>query len=81
MWQLGFCLVVFRIWRGARWSAAKIAFTLAPVMIGAGVELGQAAGVVEGTFDVADLLASLAAAVVAAVFTASFPGRVARSHA
>jgi hypothetical protein len=67
LWQFAFCLVVFRIWRGAPWTAGKIAACVLPIAIGMLVEIGQRFGVVEGTFDLADLAASAIAAIAAAL--------------
>jgi hypothetical protein len=73
LWQLAFCLVVFRIWHGESWTIRKIAWCAAPIVIGVGLELGQAAGLVAGTFDWADLAGTAIATVVAAIAVRGLP--------
>ncbi len=71
LWQFAFCLVMLRIWRGAAWTSAKVAWCALPVVIGLGVEIGQAFHWVAGTFDPIDLLASVVAIGAAFGFNAS----------
>jgi hypothetical protein len=66
LWQLALCLVVFRIWRGARWSAARIVWCGIASTLGVAIELAQRAHLIEGTYDPADVVASIAAVVAAA---------------
>ena len=77
LWQLALCLVVFRIWRGARWSAAKIAWCAIASTFGVAIEVAQRAHVIEGTYDAADVVASIAAVAVAVAMDAALPPRAA----
>lgn len=65
LWQGAFSLLMFHTWRGVAWSKAKLLFCAAPVVIGLGCELGQAAGWVEGVFDPWDLGLSVVAVAAA----------------
>jgi hypothetical protein len=65
LWQFAFCVVLFRLWRDRPPSVEKNLFCTLPLAIGAGTELGQAAGVIEGVFDAKDLAGMLLAALVA----------------
>ncbi len=75
LWQGAFALLVFHTWRGAAWSPDKLLFCSAPVAIGIGCELGQAAGWVEGVFDPWDLGLSALAIVIAYALTHIEPAR------
>lgn len=68
MWVYGLTACMRLIWSrnasGARWVWVSLG-----VVLGAGGELGQALGIVPGTFDPADLIACFAAAILAVHFT------------
>ena len=67
LWQYAFGATMLAMWRGERWHWRKTAFAIAPVVLGAGIEIGQGLGIVQGVFDPLDLLASVVAGVVAVV--------------
>jgi hypothetical protein len=67
LWQLALCLIVFAIWRGAAWTRAKTAWCAAAASFGVVIEVAQLAHLIEGTFDVADVIGSVAAVLVAAM--------------
>jgi hypothetical protein len=67
LWQYAFGATMGAVWRGAPWTRTKAAFIVAPAVLGLVVELGQGVGIVSGTFDVADLVASAVAALLAVV--------------
>ncbi len=71
LWQGAFSLLMFYTWRGVALSPAKLAFCSAPVVIGLGCELGQAAGWVEGVFDPWDLGLSMVAIATAYAIAAA----------
>lgn len=77
LWQFAFCLCVFSIWRGSATTLGARLCIAAPIVIGLGSELGQAAGLIEGVFDVRDLgamiLATALAALVAGLNRAAAP--------
>ena len=63
LWAFAFTQAMVVVWSG-RWSRASAPWILLGPALAIGSELGQAAGVVPGTFDVVDLLAlSLGSAV------------------
>lgn len=74
LWQLAFAFTLFRLSRGAR-AVERAAWCAAPVAIGLGLELGQAAGAVPGTFDPVDLTLSIAAVGVAWAASATLTAR------
>jgi hypothetical protein len=66
LWQFALCLTIFRIWWGARWTFAKLAWCALPSTLGIAIELAQRAHWIEGTYDPADVVASIAAVALAA---------------
>lgn len=67
LWVYAFTYALVKIWQGDRhWI--KHFFMAAPVIFGAGGELGQLAGFVPGTFDIHDLWFSLLAAIIAVIY-------------
>jgi hypothetical protein len=65
LWQYAFASVVLWIWRDTAWTLRKTLWCFIPVTLGVGVELGQLARILPGTFDVRDLVLSLVACTVA----------------
>ena len=65
LWQYAFGATMLAMWRGERWHWRKTTFAVAPVVLGAGIEIGQALGIVQGVFDPLDLVASVLAGIVA----------------
>jgi hypothetical protein len=78
LWQLAFCLVMLAVWQGAPRSRRQIFFCVLPAGLGAAIELGQKAGLVEGVFDPVDLVLSLAAAGVALALSSTCYPRASR---
>ncbi len=73
LWLLSGCLAVHVVWR--RHGCRQEQFWMAVVMLlAAGGELGQAVGIVEGVFDVTDLVL-IVVAFLAALAIASTAGR------
>jgi hypothetical protein len=66
LWQFALCLTVFRIWRGARWTFAKLVWCVVPSALGVSIELAQRWHWIEGTYDRADVVGSVAAVALAA---------------
>jgi hypothetical protein len=60
LWVYALTAAMLAVWRGDR-SPGRYPWIAAGVVLGAGGELGQLAGFVPGTFDIADLLFSVAA--------------------
>jgi len=68
LWVYALTALMILFWRDAR-SPIKVVWLSLGVLLGAGSELGQLAGIVPGSFDVIDLLVCLFAAAAALVFT------------
>jgi hypothetical protein len=68
LWVYALTALMILLWRDAR-SPMKYLWLSLGVLLGAGSELGQLAGVVPGSFDVIDLLVCLLAAAAALIFT------------
>src|SRR5688500_8773268 len=64
LWQYAFAFVLFRLSRDAA-PVERAAWSLIPIAIGIGLELGQLARVVEGVFDPADLALGVVAIALA----------------
>jgi hypothetical protein len=64
LWQYAFAFVLFRLSSGAA-PLERALWCALPIAIGIGLELGQGARVVEGTFDPVDLLLGSLAIVLA----------------
>jgi hypothetical protein len=64
LWQYTFAFALFRISLPAR-GIERALFCAAPIVIGVGLELGQLAGAIEGTFDPIDLTLSAIAIALA----------------
>ena len=69
LWVYALTAFMARVWSGTRSSVLAIAWISLGVVIGAGSELGQLAGIVPGAFDRIDLFFSVFAAVLAILFT------------
>jgi hypothetical protein len=68
LWVYALTALMVFLWRDAR-SPMKFLWPSLGLLLGAGSELGQLAGVVPGSFDVIDLVVCLFAAVAAMVLT------------
>lgn len=68
LWVYALTALMVFLWRDAR-SPMKLLWPSLGLLLGAGSELGQLAGIVPGSFDVIDLLVCLFAAVAAMVLT------------
>lgn len=72
LWQLGLTLGVLALWTDVLGPRRRALVAAGTVWIGVGVELGQAAGQFEGTFDVVDLAATVAAGGLAWAVSLAF---------
>lgn len=70
LWVYALTALMIFLWRDAR-SPMKFLWPSLGLLLGAGSELGQLAGVVPGSFDVVDLVVCLFAAGAAMVLTSS----------
>ncbi|HEY6046787.1 MAG TPA: hypothetical protein VIU65_09300 [Pyrinomonadaceae bacterium] len=68
LWVYALTALMIFLWRDAR-SSTRFLWPSLGLLLGAGSELGQLAGVVPGSFDVIDLLVCVFAAVAAMIFT------------
>lgn len=73
LWQFAFCVAVFRVWRDAKPSLEKTLMLLLPLLLGIGIELGQAFSLLEGIFDAKDLVFEVAFGLLAAFFVFGRP--------
>jgi len=69
LWVYSLTAAMTLLWRHERPSLTKYAWIAAGLVIAIGAELGQAAHVVRGTFDVADVASYAVAAVLAVAAT------------
>ena len=69
LWVYALTAWLAQIWRGAK-GRARVAWLSVGPCLGVGSELGQWAGLVPGTFDVADLIAGAAAAALSLALNA-----------
>lgn len=65
LWVYAVTAFMAHVWRGSRSSVLAAAWISLGVVIGAGSELGQLAGIVPGAFDPMDFLFSILAAALA----------------
>lgn len=66
LWMYAFVVGLGAIWFGGTDTLERCLWLCAPLVVGLSWELGQLAGLIPGTFDVADLVAMAIAAIVAA---------------
>ncbi|HEY3025407.1 MAG TPA: hypothetical protein VGJ55_04560 [Pyrinomonadaceae bacterium] len=69
LWVYALTAFMMRVWGGTRSSVLAIGWISLGLVIGAGSELGQLAGIVPGAFDRVDLFFSVFAAGLAIFFT------------
>jgi len=72
LWVYALTAAMLLVWRGQP-GRARHAWIVSGVLLGAGSELGQLAGVVPGTFDGRDLLVSVGAFALALLLTPTRP--------
>jgi hypothetical protein len=65
LWVYAFTAFMIEIWRGADSTFIKTFWISLAVLLGAGSELGQLAGVVPGVFDLTDFLLCVCAGAMA----------------
>ena len=69
LWVYALTALMIHLWRDVHSLPLKIAWLSMGMLLGAGSELGQLAGVLPGAFDPMDLLVCLAAPAAALLFT------------
>jgi hypothetical protein len=74
LWVYSFTVLLGYIWFQKRQRYARLFWTLLPVAMAVGAEIGQAFRIVRGTFDWTDMLSYLAAWVLATVSVQIFLG-------
>ncbi|SRR5258705_3754801 len=68
MWTYALTAFMALVWRGAQSWSRPIWISMG-LLLGAGSELGQLAGIVPGSFDASDLVLCVCAAMLALMFT------------
>lgn len=69
LWVYAVTAFMAHVWSGSRSSPLALVWISLGVVIGAGMELGQLAGIVPGSFDRVDFFFSILAAALAIFFT------------